>query len=95
MSIENEDVIVKIFGNEFCIKGDRKYIQKLAQYVDNKMREIDSTAPFGSSTKVAIYTSFQIANELFQQEKELENIEEKIGKKTSKMVKILQEALKD
>ena len=95
MSVQKEEVIVKIFGNEFCIKGDRTYIQKLAQYVDNKMRETDSTAPFGSSTKVAIYTAFEIANELFQQEKERVNIEEKIGKKTSKMVKILQEALKD
>ena len=49
----------------------------------------------GSSTKVAIYAAFQIADELFKQEAERENIEDKISRKTTKMVKMLQEALKE
>lgn len=95
MASDKQDVIIKIFGNEFSLKGDKEYIQKLAQYVDDKIREVDSMTSLGSSTKVAIYAAFQIADELFKQEAERENIEDKVSKKTTKMVKMLQEALKE
>ncbi len=92
---EKEEVIIKIFGNEFCLKGDNKeYIHKLAQYVDDKIREVDKTTALGSSTKVAIYAAFQIADKMFRQEAETKDTEDKVNRKTSKMVKMLQEIIK-
>ena len=91
---EKEEVIIKIFGNEFCLKGDKEYIHKLAQYVDDKIREVDSTTALGSSTKVAIYAAFQIADDMFRQGKERKDVEERVNRKTAKMVKMLQEIIK-
>ena len=95
MNMEKEEITVKIYNNELRLKGDNKEtIQKLAQYVDDKIQEVERTTELGSTTKVVIYAALQIAGELFQQETEKANIEDKINKKASKMVKTLQEALK-
>ena len=94
MDMEKQDITVKIFNNELRLKGDKESIQKLAQYVEDKIQEVERTTDLGSTTKVVIYAALQIAGELFQQEAENANIEDKVNKKASKMVKTLQEALK-
>jgi cell division protein ZapA (FtsZ GTPase activity inhibitor) len=94
MSMDKEDVTVKIYNNELSLKGDKESIQKLAQYVDDKIQDVEATTKLNSTTKVVIYAALQIASELFQQEAENVNIEDKYNKKASRMVKTLQEALK-
>ena len=60
--------IVNIYGSNYTIKGDidREYIKKLADYVDNNMRQIADQTKMASTQRLAVLTALYIADELFQ-----------------------------
>jgi len=62
-------VKVNIFGTEYPIKGDSDtdYIQEIAQYVNNKMIEIEKSLTVKSSLKIAILAALNIADELYKE----------------------------
>jgi len=68
---------VKIYGTEYPIKGDSEleYIKQVAEYVDNKMREVNKIAPEISTLKVAILAALNIADELFKERINSEKLE--------------------
>ncbi len=70
-------VEVYILGQKYTIKGDapEEYIRKLASYVDEKLREVNSSLPNMMPVKALILTSLNIADELFR----LKNEEEKLA----------------
>jgi len=70
-------VKVKIFGQEFTIKGEdtAEYVEGLADFVDKKMREVAAASSVITSHKVAILTAINIADELFRLRKEKEEAE--------------------
>ena len=68
MSQEGNQVQISIFGQEYSVKApaDPEYIQKIAEYVDGKMREVQSGfTSTQSSTRIAILAAMNIADELF------------------------------
>ena len=68
MSEEGNQVQISIFGQEYSVKApaDPEYIQKIAEYVDGKMREVQSGfTSTQSSTRIAILAAMNIADELF------------------------------
>jgi cell division protein ZapA len=69
--MEDRGVVqVDIFGSTYTIKKgeeDSDYIQRVAQYVDQKMREINDRLPVASVSKVAVLTSLNLADELFKE----------------------------
>ncbi len=81
---DKKDVIdVEIYGQSYKIRGDAdsKHIQKLADFVDEKMREIVDSTSTVDTMKVAILASLNIADEYFQLKKELDLIERETRKK--------------
>ena len=68
MSQEKHSVLVKIYGTEYHINAeeDPDYIQRIAQYVDDRMHEI-SRASTNSLAGVAILTAMDIAHELHKE----------------------------
>jgi len=69
---EAGDVLkINIYGTEYPIKSDAQtdaeYIQQVAEYVDQKMREIEKNTQAKSSLKVAILAALNITDELFQE----------------------------
>lgn len=56
----------EIFGQTYTISGeaDPEYILQLADFVDQKMREVASHAPVASGVKVAVLAALNIADEL-------------------------------
>ena len=58
-------VEVRILGQSYSIKTDEneEYIRSLAQYVDEKLKEIYSVAPNVSQTKATVMAAFGIADE--------------------------------
>ena len=60
---------VNIYGTEYTIKGnnDANYMKFVADYVDKKMREIDSSLSSRSSLRAAILAALNITDELFQE----------------------------
>jgi cell division protein ZapA len=81
---KSSGIRVTIFGTEYPIKGDADpaYIKEVADYVDQKMRNIAKNAPMQSSLKVAILAALNIADELFKartgKDKLLSELETKI-----------------
>lgn len=69
---------VRIYGAEYSIRGqeDANYIKAIAEYLDSKMREVDRSVRVDSSLKVAILASLNIADELFRERKEKEELRE-------------------
>ena len=67
-------VKVNIFGTDYPIKGDAdpEYVEKIAQYVDEKMREVSRYLSLPSTTKVAILAAMNITDELFKERTERE-----------------------
>ncbi|MGI6436171.1 MAG: cell division protein ZapA [Syntrophomonadaceae bacterium] len=59
-------VTTSIFNEEYVIRGEEEpdYIQMLASYVDRRMRMIYQRNPNLSSTKVAVLTALNLADEL-------------------------------
>ena len=68
MTEDGNQVQISIFGQEYSVKApaDPEYIQKIAEYVDGKMREVQSGfSSTQSSTRISILAAMNIADELF------------------------------
>lgn len=65
-------VKVNIYGTEYPVKGDADpdYIQEVAEYLDEKMREVGRSLTVKSSTKVAVLAALNITDELFRARRE-------------------------
>ena len=68
MNSQVQCVAVQIFGEEYQIaESDAVKVQKIAQYVDGKMREIAAQHPGRiASTTLAVLAAMTIADELLQ-----------------------------
>lgn len=77
-------VEVRILGQSYSIKTDEneEYIRSLAQYVDEKLKEIYSVAPNVSQNKATVMAAFGIADELFKLRMEQQDLDRMIEEKT-------------
>jgi cell division protein ZapA len=68
MNSQVQGVAVQIFGEEYQIaESDAVKVQKIAQYVDGKMREIAAQHPGRiATTTLAVLAAMTIADELLQ-----------------------------
>ncbi len=88
---------VNIFGSEYTLIADNNenYVNEIAQYVDDKMREIDRTQSIKSSSKIAILTALNIADELFQEriyrKKLIDQLNEESKKINRSLIEVLEE----
>ncbi len=65
-------VRVRILENEYLIKSDVdiEEVERIARFVDDKLREIQSNTNGLSDKNTAILAAFDIANEYFQLQKD-------------------------
>jgi cell division protein ZapA len=74
---------VEIYGQKYRIrvKGeeDEKYIGHLTTYVDQKMHEIAVKSKSAETLKIAVLAALNIADELFLNQKKLDQLNEAIG----------------
>jgi cell division protein ZapA len=78
---------VRIYGAEYLIRGqaDVNYMQSVAEYVNDKMLEIDQNIRTDSSLKVAILATLNITDELFRERAESEAIRTELENKIREM----------
>jgi cell division protein ZapA len=59
-------VSVEIFNEDYTVKGEEnpEYINMLASYVDRRMKMISQRNPNLSTTKIAVLTALNLADEL-------------------------------
>ena len=69
-------VTVKIFGQEYTIAGDKaaEEIEKIAEYVDNKMRLISRVAGDSGPASIAILSAINVAEEYFDALSQIEQL---------------------
>lgn len=96
MSDKNE-VHVQIFGTGYTIRGeaDQEYIQEVAAYVDRKMREINEKLPVASLAKVAVLASLNLADELFRERREREELRQSVSERADRLAGALESCLQD
>jgi len=87
---------VQIFGQMFPIQGDLEeaYVQKLAEYVDEKMRAIAKMTATVDTQKVAILAALAIADELHSLRKERGEREELLKEQAERCLTLVERALK-
>ncbi|PKM87430.1 MAG: cell division protein ZapA [Firmicutes bacterium HGW-Firmicutes-12] len=74
--IQCNRVNVRILNEEYTIRGnaDIKHIEKVAAYVDSKMRFLTLKCPNLIPSKVAVLTAVNITYELFQLQKDYDEL---------------------
>ena len=73
-------VSVKIDGVDYQIAGEKNEaeIVKVAKYIDGGLKNISKAAPSLSKTSAAILTSVNIADKLFDRDREIEELKKEI-----------------
>ncbi|NIM19952.1 MAG: cell division protein ZapA [Candidatus Latescibacteria bacterium] len=89
---EMKATTVHIMGREYKIKGfaDKNYIIKVAEYVDEKMRELSKNSSLASHDKIAILAALNIADELFQERQKMSETFSSIERKADDLIEILE-----
>ena len=96
--MDNSENFVKvtIYGQEYTIKApaDASYIKNIAEYVDGKMREVqEELATPQVPAKVSILAAMNIADELFAEKRDRDQIKGEVESKVSSLIEIVEEAI--
>ena len=93
-----EDVEVEIFGQVFRVAaGDATaaYIQRLAYYVDEKMRDLASATKTMPLNRMAILAALNIADDLFKLRDSYEQSVRLVDAKAEHLIALVREQLSD
>jgi cell division protein ZapA len=89
-------VKVQIFGQTYAIRGelDEAYVQKLAAYVDEKMRAIADATATVDTQKIAVLAALAIADELHSTQKQRGDREDILREQAERCLTLVERALK-
>jgi cell division protein ZapA len=89
-------VKVEIFGQSYTMGGelDEAYVQKLARYVDEKMRAVGEATQTVDSVRVAVLAAMAIADELHSRQQETGHRDDALRERAQQCLTILERALK-
>jgi cell division protein ZapA len=89
-------VKVQIFGQPYTIRGelDEAYVQKLAAYVDEKMRVIADATATVDTQKIAVLAALAIADELHNTQSDRGEREELLREQADRCLTLVERALK-
>jgi cell division protein ZapA len=87
---------VEIYDQSYTVRsdGDPEYLKQLAEYVDQRMREISSGTLTVDSRKVAILAALYIADELHQLRKAHEQADDQLATRSAECSEMLDRLLK-
>ena len=87
---------VQIYGQTYSIAGDLDpaYVQKLAAYVDEKMRVISDATTTVDTQKAAVLAALAIADELHSGLRERTEEEELLREQAERCLTLVERALK-
>jgi cell division protein ZapA len=88
-------VKIDIYDQSYNVNTDQneEYLQKLAAYVDSKMRAVGEAARTVDSLKVAVLAALNIADEMFTLRERQREIEGPIRQHVEKCVTLVEKAL--
>ena len=97
MAKDPQRIRVVIYDQEYFMRGDlnQEYIQKLADYVDAKMRTIAERTRTVDTLRVAMLAALNVADEYHQLKARYEEAAQQMDQKVGKYTNALDEILKD
>ena len=74
--MEKKTIKVNIWGIDYALKSDAdpQYVQKIAEYVDQKIRKLEESIQVKSQLKISILAALNIADELFRLKRNYEKL---------------------
>ncbi len=89
-------VKVEIYGQSYTLGGDldEAYVQKLAQYVDEKMRAAAQATQAVDTARVAVLAAMAIADELHSRQQDTGQRDDALRERAQQCLTILERALK-
>jgi cell division protein ZapA len=92
----SEGVRVTIYDQEYNMKGelDPEYIEKLAKFLDGKMRSIAARSRTVDSLRVAVLAGLNLADEYHQLKTKYEATHKEVGEKVGECNEMLDQILK-
>ena len=87
---------VEIYGQSYTMGGevDEGYVQKLARYVDEKMRAVSEATQTVDSVRVAVLTAMALADELHTRQNDTGQRDDALRERAQQCLTILEHALK-
>lgn len=75
-----QPVRVKILDHEYLVRSDEdeEQVQRVAQFVDDRLKEIRKQTRGLSETKMAILAAFHIAGDFFQARKDRDDLNQAV-----------------
>jgi cell division protein ZapA len=94
---EPQSIRVVIYDQEYFMRGDlnEEYIQKLARYLDTKMRSIAERTRTVDTVRVAILAALNVVDEYHQLKARHEEVTEHMDQKVGEYSAVLDQILKD
>ena len=92
-----QTVKVEIYNQTYTIRsndGDTEYIQRLAHFVDGRMREIAGHSLTVDSLKVAILAALHIADELHKLRDSRDQLDQQFAARSAECADMLDQLLK-
>jgi cell division protein ZapA len=92
----SEGIRVMIYDQEYNMKGavDPEYIEKLAKFLDTKMRSIAARSRTVDSLRVAVLAGLNLADEYHQLKTKYEVSQKEFGEKVVECNEMLDQMLK-
>jgi cell division protein ZapA len=84
---------VYILGKKYTIKGEapEEHIQKLARYIEEKIKDVCNKFPNIAPTNALILATFNIADDLFQARAEQDDVAKHIEEKAALLVELFEQ----
>ena len=92
------NIKVKISDQEYALKtsADEDYIQKVAQYINDKMKEVETAGvDTNSQLRIAVLAAMNITAELFECKKKKNEVIEKVEAKALAISEFIQDKISD
>ncbi len=86
---------VQIMGHEYPVEanpGDELYVNRLAQYVEEKMQEMKQGSKVIDSYKLSVMTAMNITDELFRLQEAKGSSSKDLESKAADWIKMLEQA---
>jgi cell division protein ZapA len=92
---EKRPVRVTILNQPYTLLAgeDAREVEELAHSVDELLHSISAKAPTADTTRVAVLACLHLADRLHSLEQDLNNLKERVGRKTEEFAGLLERAL--
>ena len=92
---EKRPVRVTILNQPYTLLAgeDAREVEELANSVDELLHSIAAKAPSADTTRVAVLACLHLADRLHSLEEDLNNLKERVGRKTKEFAGLLERAL--